>query len=428
MKLDFKKGILKNTLIYTLTDGLSKALSFVLLPIVSRFLAPEQLGIAANFDVVQNVLMLLAGQAIVNALPYFYYKLTKRQTAILVSNLLMLIIVTCVILANLIFFVSDIIENYLHIGIALQLLTIVSAVAYLLSGVNLVLYRLEDKPYSFSNLQILQSLLYILLTIILVVNLQMGALGRIYSIVCTYVMMAIIHITLLARRHYLVLKIDKASMKILLKFGIPLLPHSLSFWIKGGMDKILLTTFCGLAINGLYSMAMSFGAIYTIFYQAFSNAFVPYLQKRISLMKPETEKEEKLFLVRLSYKIGGGFIILYFIIVGCCWLVIYHILDPKYYLSFQFIPYIMLASTINSFYGLFVQYPYTVKKTFGLGIITFSGSLIQLLLTYFFVRGIGSDGIKFSLVIGALIIMLGVWWYSNRVYPMPWLSCMRHKH
>lgn len=49
-------------------------------------------------------------------------------------------------------------------------------------------------------------------------------------------------------------------------------------------------------------------------------------------------------------------------------------------------------------------------------------SAFQLLLTFLLVKTIGADGIKYSLVIGSLTIMLGVWWYSNKVYPMPWFS------
>lgn len=62
------------------------------------------------------------------------------------------------------------------------------------------------------------------------------------------------------------------------------------------------------------------------------------------------------------------------------------------------------------------------KKTFGLGLVTFSGSVLQLLLTFVLVKTIGADGIKYSLVLGSLVIMLSVWWYSNKVYPMPWFS------
>ena len=124
----------------------------------------------------------------------------------------------------------------------------------------------------------------------------------------------------------------------------------------------------------------------------------------------------------MTYKLGLLFIILYFILVFICWLAMKYMLDPKYIPSFQFIPYILLARTIHAFYSLTVEYIYTAKKTFGLGIITFSGSVIQFLLTFILVNLFSENGIKISIVLGELIIMLGVWIYSNKVFPMPWFN------
>ena len=86
---------------------------------------------------------------------------------------------------------------------------------------------------------------------------------------------------------------------------------------------------------------------------------------------------------------------------------VHYVLSEQYASSFQYIPWIILSSTIYSFYGLVIQYPYTVKKTFGLGLVTFLGSAFQLLLTFLLVKTIGADGIKYSLVIGSLTIMFG---------------------
>lgn len=427
LHLLLRKSILKNTIIYTLTDGFSKAISFLLLPIVSCYLPPEQLGIAANFDVLQSILMLLAGQAVVNAIPYFYYERTKKQIALLISNLFLIIIVLNIVFSVLIIGSFHIIEEYLHIGIGLQLLTIISVIAQLVSSLNLILYRLEEKPRTFSKLQIFQSVLYSFLIVVFVIHFKLEAIGKIYSAVFAFAIMSIVHFILMYRRGYLKFNVDTNSIKILLNFGIPLLPHSLSFWIKSGVDKILLTTYCGLAMNGLYSMAASFGAIYSIFYSAFNNAYVPYLQKKIAYMHISNEFLEKRRLVVQSYGIGGAFLILYVVIVAFCWIAINFFLDKKYEQSFQFVPYIIGSATIYSFYGLVIQYPYTVKKTLGLGLITFCGSLIQLLLTFIFIVFWAEDGIKISLIIGSFITMLGVWWYSNKVYPMPWFSFWKSK-
>ena len=427
LKFGKRKTLLGNALIYILSDGITKALSFLILPFVSFYLIPEQLGIAANFDVLQSILMLLAGQAIVNALPYFYYDRSREEIGLLVSNLLFIIIAVNLCCLIIILLIYGLIDEYLHIGLFLQLLTLISVIANLLLSINLILYRLEEKPFVFLKLQLLQSLIYVFLLILLVVCLRKEALGKIYSAVFSCSIVCLLHIYLLYKRGYLIWKIDRNSIGELLRFGIPLLPHSLSFWIKSGMDKILLTTFCGLSVNGLYSMAMSFGAIYSIFKVAFDNAYIPYLQKRISKMTFDNQKAEKKQLVRISYIISSVFFLLFFVVMFICWILIQYVLSDLYRDSFQFIPWILFSLTIYSFYSLVVQYPYTAKKTLGLGIITFSGSIIQLLLTFVLVRMLGADGIKYSLVIGALVTMFSVWWYSNRVYPLPWFSFWKHR-
>ena len=427
LKFGKRKTLLGNALIYILSDGITKALSFLILPFVSFYLIPEQLGIAANFDVLQSILMLLAGQAIANALPYFYYDRSREEIGLLVSNLLFIIIAVNLCFLIIILLIYGLIDEYLHIGLFLQLLTLISVIANLLLSINLILYRLEEKPFVFLKLQLLQSLIYVFLLILLVVCLRKEALGKIYSAVFSCSIVCLLHIYLLYKRGYLIWKIDRNSIGELLRFGIPLLPHSLSFWIKSGMDKILLTTFCGLSVNGLYSMAMSFGAIYSIFKVAFDNAYIPYLQKRISKMTFDNQKAEKKQLVRISYIISSVFFLLFFVVMFICWILIQYVLSDLYRDSFQFIPWILFSLTIYSFYSLVVQYPYTAKKTLGLGIITFSGSIIQLLLTFVLVRMLGADGIKYSLVIGALVTMFSVWWYSNRVYPLPWFSFWKHR-
>lgn len=422
-----KKPIIKETFLYTISGGTSKAISFLVLPLISNYLVPQELGMAANLDVLVSILSLLGGLAIVNGLPYFYYKRSKRDVAILISTLIGLVLLLNLTLSIVIFLLRGIIFQYLYLNAKFQLISILIVISLLLSNVNLITLRLDEKPLRYLFFNLSSTILYVLFLLYFVVYLRLEGAGKIYSLFISNVTIAIVHIVYLRKNGYLLFKIRKSELIELLKFGIPLSPHSLSFWIKSGLDKILLTTYCGLAINGLYSMAMSFGAIYSIFVTAFNDAFVPYLQKKMSLISKETEYIEKLNLVKLSYKIYSFFLFLYLLIVPLCWLIIKYILDEKYLSSFQFIPWILLSLTINAFYALVIQYPYSMKKTFGLGIITISGSIIQCILTFILIKYIGENGIKISLVLGSLITTIVVWWYSNKVYPMPWISVITKK-
>lgn len=422
-----KKQLLKQTAIYTISDGISKGLSFLALPLVSHYLIPEELGIAANFDVLLSILMLLAGQSIVNSLPYFYYGKTIEERGKFISNLLFIIVVSNIVFLILILLFTCNLEKYLHISLALQLLTLVTVISQLINATDLIVYRMEEKPFSFAKLQLSYTILSLTILCGLVVYYDLGALGKILSVVVASAVLSVFHFYLLYKRHYIIFSIDVDEIKEILRFGIPLLPHSLSFWFKSGFDKIILTTYCGLAANGLYSMAMSFGAMFTIFNSAFSNSFIPYLQKRLNNINEDNKEIEQLNIVRLSYKLMAGFMLISLVVVFFCWVAITYFLDEKYIESFQFIPWIITGLCFNAIYGIVIQFPYTVKKTLGMGVITFSGSIIQLFLTYLLVSRYGVDGIKLSYVSGCFIIMIGVWIYSNKVYPMPWISAIFKK-
>lgn len=422
-----KNPLIKNSIIYVVSDGISKSLSFLTLPIISFYLIPEQLGIVSNFDVLQSIVMLLAGQAVVNAIPYFYYERSKNDAALLVSNLIFLIIAINILLCGAIFLTTNIIDKYLHIGLWLQLLTLISVIAGLVTNVNLTLYRLEERPYKFLLFQAIQTLIYIILLFVLVVFSEMGATGKILSSVLTLIIIATIHLYELNRRGYLVIKINKQEILHLLKFGIPLLPHSLSFWIRGGMDKILLTTYCGLSYNGLYSMGLTIASVFNIFRTAFDNAYTPYISKKISLINDVNKAKEETQIVKHTYLISALFVLLGLLMIGISWVIIEFVLSDNYKDSFFFLPSIIISSVIYSFYSLVIQFCYIRKKTKGIGTITFIGSCIQCLISFILIRNLGPEGLNISIIVGSVIIMIVTWWYSNKVYTLPWFN-INSKH
>ena len=420
-------SFLRSTAIYAFSDCLGRAISFIVLPLVSYYIVPEQLGIESNFGVLQGIVILLSGQVIINALPYYYYEEKKTDIALFVTSMLFLVTCLCFIFTLISLLINPVIEKYLHLNLALQLLVFVSVTSNLLVNASQQLFRLEERPIKFAIFQISYILIYIPLMIYLVVSCRMQALGKIYSNVIAISLIGIVHAISLWKRGYLTLRVDFKIIRKLLNFGIPLLPHSLSFWIKSGVDKILLTTYCGLSANGIYSMAMTFGAVYSIFNTAFFNTYIPYLQKRISNITEENRETENQSIVVQSYKICVLFLVVCILAIVLSWLAIKYLLNKDYMPSLEYLPWIFASLTIYSFYNIVIQYPYTIKKTKWLGVITFSGSCIQALLAWLFVLLLGADGIKYSLVLGSLIIMVGVWWYSNKVYPMPWFDVIKNR-
>lgn len=415
------KTLVKETFVYTLTDVIGKAMSFILLPIVSFFLPPSELGIATNFTVLTSLIILLAGLAIVNSVPYFFYEQNREENASLVSNLLMLCLGLCVVVGGLAACFSQLIFEYLQLSLHIQLLGVVFVIGSLISSINLILLRLENKPKQFAILQVLQIILHALFVILFVIVLRGGGEGKIYAEVLVFSIVGMIHLVMMLKKGYISFRFQMPWIKRLLRFGLPLLPHSISFWLKGGMDKVFITTYCGLQFNGLYSMAISVSSVYTMLMQSFFNAYTPYLQKRLAGLDGGQCFDEKRSIVKQIYLIYALFGVVGISAIVVCWGIFHYMIDSKYLPAMAYIPLIILANFIYTFYNFTIEFIYKVKKTLVMGIITFTGSLIQMLLSYVLIKEYGVMGAVYSLLIGNTMITIGISVYSNMVYRMPWL-------
>ena len=431
MNLNFSivyHSLIKETFIYTATDMLGKAMAFILLPIVSYYMPPADLGIATNFTVLAQLVILLAGMAVVNSMPYFFYEQDRKENSQLVTNLLLLCSFLCIVLTLAVVVFHHLVYNYLQLNLQIQILSIFFVLGSLITQTSLVLLRLENNAKHFAYLQVTQILLHALIVVLFVIVLKGGGVGKIYAEVLVFALMGLIHLFILYRKSYLKGHFEIRWIRKLLKFGVPLLPHSVSFWFKGGMDKVFITTYCGLQFNGLYSMALSISSVFTLLVNSFFYAYTPYLQKMLSQTPDNELMGVKRKIVKQTYVLSVLFLIVALMALAASWFIFEFLIDKKYLPALGYMPLIILANYVYLLYSFTIQYIFKVKKTFVMGIITFTGSLIQMLLSYVFIRQYGVMGAVYSFLIGNILISIGISVYSQKVYPMPWGSFLNgHK-
>jgi len=411
--------LLKGGLIYALTDAINKAVPFLILPLLTFYLTPSDYGVVANYTVYTSILLVFAGINLHGTISVNFYKFDKEQVASYIYNLCLILTVSTVICFVAIALGGDLIRGFLPINNFYLLMGVMITLAQVITLFNMELWRLEEKPLSFGVYQITQTLLNFLLTLVFVISLKYKWEGRVWAIALSTFVYGIFSLGFIWRRGYLKPVYNKAYIKDALGFGLPLLPHAMSIWVRTGIDRVFLTKFYGTEATGLYATGFQFGLLLSFMNLAFNNAYIPYLYKNLGRENNEPLKRK---LVFFTYAYGVVQVLLALILIVVSYFIVDHFLSKSYTEARDFISWSMFTQVFQGMYLMVACYYFYAKKTKQLAYITFSAALVQVGTSYYFIRHYGPIGAAYSATIIAVLTFVAVLIFSNKVYRMPWLK------
>ncbi len=150
-------------------------------------------------------------------------------------------------------------------------------------------------------------------------------------------------------------RIAKGITKNMLKYGVPLIPTSVLWWVTNVSDRYVVKIFSGDTENGLYSVAYKIPSLLVLLCTIFLQAW------NFSSVSEEDDNERRSFFKTvfsaysaLQFFAGSGIILFLNILVRI-------LFDPSYYDAGVFIPTLVVA-TVFSGLVTFLGSVYTVNK------------------------------------------------------------------
>jgi O-antigen/teichoic acid export membrane protein len=244
----------------------------------------------------------------------------------------------------------------------------------------------------------------------------MGWKGRILGQVIIFCLYAFITLYILYRKKYLQFGYNKAYIKKALRFGVPLIPHTFGGAALMLADRFIITHVKGVTEVGIYMVGFQFAQIIMLVQDSVNSAFAPWIYKNLR----NNSHSDKRRLVKVTYWYFLGIFMM---------AILYSLLVPPFFKIFvgrefaegvQFIFWISLGFAFNGMYKMVVNYIFFVEKTYVLAFITTFCAVCNISLTYFLVNLHGTLGAAHSLCISYALSFILTWYFSNRVYPMPW--------
>ena len=264
------KTFAKNIGVLTIANFGTRLLSFLLVPLYTSILTTADYG---TYDLVYNtvsVLIPIFTSNIVDAVLRFSIDENADGTNIIgigLKHFIISIWIVCAcLIANAVFGIyAELVELSPYIVFMFAAQALSQILLYYARGIN----RFTDVAIS----SVLCSATIIALNIVFLVILRLNLTGYFLA---NFAGPAIQIIYLSVRLKIKPLKmrcLDRALESEMVHYSRPLIANSIAWWINNVSDRYIVTAFCGVAVNGVYSVASKIPSILSVFQTIISQAW-----------------------------------------------------------------------------------------------------------------------------------------------------------
>ncbi len=288
----------------------------------------------------------------------------------------------------------------------------------MLNEFNLTVLRNQGRAKLYGSFEITNTAINLCITLFLVVYVGLGWEGRAFGVFLAPVIVGTVGLLRLYRANFVIQDFNKNTINQALRVSIPLVPHSLSMIIIALSDRIFLDQMIGKEAVGIYTVGYQFGMIVAISTDSFNKVWSPWMYNQLAHITDRM----RLRIVQITYLYDVGVVIFAVCVTYISYFLIRIMTTEAYYGAQQFVIWVALGYALRGMYMMRFPYLVHVGQTNFLAVLTTFSAIVNLGANYLLISRNGILGAAQATLLAFLIQFIGVWWYANKIYPMPWRS------
>ena len=399
---------LKDIGIYAIGNIGSKLITFMMVPMYTYFV--HDTSDFGYYDVCLQICLLL--------IPFFTLQLRDGAFRFLLDC------DDCLQRKRIVSFVARTLATSLSLSVVAALvISLFTTIHYLGYIVGLLIAMSLQEVYSqvfrglgnnraFVSVGILSALGIGLFSIIFVAGLGWGIRGIFMANIIARILALIIveaRVRLISRHTRWHIKTRQVARNII-RYTLPLMPGSLCWWLTGSSDRLFITHFLGLDVNGVYAVAIRFtGIINTlalIFYQAWQETAI------LQYNSPDRNRFFSKMFNSYIFLLTAIFIGYVFALkVNYGWLV-----APEYRESLNFIYPLGVSAVVfavAAFFDMGYQCALDTKRTLPAIMLA---AVVNVTLNFLLIKPLGVYGVIITQLITYLVLVTYRWFDMKRYF------------
>jgi O-antigen/teichoic acid export membrane protein len=411
-----KFQLFKSFGIYMGSALFNAAIPFLMLPVFTRYLSLEDYGIISMFTILSGFFMPFIGLSSSGILSREYFTNNKENFSEYVGNIFFILLISLIPIVIIVYLFQPDIASLAKVPVNFIYMVLIFSFFSFLLNTFLIIIQNESKARLYGFFQIGQTVLNVSLSLAFVVLMGKGWEGRICAQIIAIMVFGILSFYFLVRSHRVLFVFRKQYFFDSLKFGIPLIPHTLGAIVISMSDRFFIAKMVDIETTGLYALAFSIASIIGFIEHSFNLAFAPWLFEKLGLNSYSIKRKIVLFTY-LYFFIILAFV---FILTFSSPIIFDIFIDKKFEGSQVFVFWIALSFAFSGMYKMVTNYIFYVKKTYILAWVTFGSAGINIVLNYFLIKEYGAVGAAISSAIVSFFFFVFTWIISYNVYQMPW--------
>lgn len=371
------KRLIKNTVIYTISNFGSKILSFLIVPLYTYYLTTEEFGTYDNIVAFISLFAPLSVLAIHEGLLRWLLKSEESHDDIICSGFTMHLLFTVVF--DLVLFVVFRFWAWEYDWLFMLLLTTNS-----LHTTLQFTARGEQKNKVFAISGVVYTMVMLACNLFFVILKRMGVVGMLWSLIIGHVAAILFLMVGMGRALFGVrCHFNKALAKTMLVYSVLLVPNNVSWWVMNASCRVILTNFVGSSANGIYSLANKFPSVITILHSLFYQAW-----QEQAVLEYDSESRDAYYtqVFRTYMKIACSAVLL---LIPFTKFVIVHFMNESYLSAYQYVGLLYIGTLFSSFSGFFGTGYISAKDTRHAMTTTMIGAACNIALMVALVKPLG---------------------------------------
>ena len=408
----------KQMLIYGLSSAMLQVVGVVTLPIFTRVFTPSQYGALEIALAGLSAALMFAdlGMASASQRSFFDYGEDQgHERRIVLSTAFVVTLVTALVIAAVIVLLRAPLADWLFAGQHYTSLVVLVAAAIPLGiSANFMreIMRLHFRAWHYSISSMLAAVVTAGVGIGLVLGTHAGLDGVLIGVLAGHAA-AVVYGLVVASRH-LGVRLSRRELRIMLAFGLPIVPAAAAMWGLAFLDRIMLGQLGSLHAVGEYAVGARFATVLMFGVTAFGLAWSPFI---LSVWSEDRELEKHVrarVLTYLTILFTGASLVLALFAREVAL-----VIAPSYHQAYRVVGVLNIGVTLYAMSSITMAGISFARRSRLFAAFTIAATVVNVALNFALIPVLGGLGAAIATAFGYGILAAGYYVKSQQLYPTP---------